>query len=108
MSLTDIRRTERVALCQTFKEVGPEAPTLCSKWTASDVAAHLVVSERYAGLPMAIAYPLRFALPTRMRERAMASVRAVGERQIRDLKPKGWDWLLRRLAAGPPALHRRK
>ena len=107
MDLTDIRHAERVALCQTFTEVGPEAPTLCSKWTAADLAAHVVVSERYAGVPMAIAYPLRRVVPARTRERAMASLQVVGERQIQGLKPKGWDWLLKRLAAGPPALHRR-
>ena len=105
MNLTDLRRAERAALCETLAEVGPDAPTLCDEWAASDIAAHIVVSERYGGVPMVIAYPLRRVLTTRTRERAMTKLRAVGERQIRALKPRGWDWLMKRLKAGPPRLH---
>jgi uncharacterized protein (TIGR03085 family) len=39
-------RRERVALCDLFVEVGPDAPTLCGEWTTRDLAAHLVVRER--------------------------------------------------------------
>ncbi len=73
MTLTEIRQEEREALCRTLSQVGPGAPTLCSKWTTAELAAHLVVSERYGGLPLVVAYPLRRALPTQVRERAMAS-----------------------------------
>ncbi|MFL6079966.1 MAG: TIGR03085 family metal-binding protein [Ornithinibacter sp.] len=36
---------EREALCDTFLELGPDAPTLCSPWLTRDLAAHLVVRE---------------------------------------------------------------
>lgn len=106
MNLTEIRRSERVALCSTLAEVGPAAPTLCSKWTASDLAGHLVVSERYWGLPMVVGYPLRRVLPTKVTERAMVTLQQVGEKQITGLTERGWDWLLSRLEAGPPTSYR--
>src|ERR1700733_6055540 len=37
---------ERSALVDTFRQVGPDAPTLCAGWTTRDLAAHLVVRER--------------------------------------------------------------
>lgn len=39
-------RSERVALCDLFDEVGPDAPTLDEGWTTFDLAAHLTVRER--------------------------------------------------------------
>jgi uncharacterized protein (TIGR03085 family) len=46
---------ERLALCATLDQVGPDAPTLCAGWTARDLAAHLVLRERRvvaaAGIP---------------------------------------------------------
>jgi len=46
---------ERLALCSTLTEVGPDAPTLCAGWTARDLAAHLVLRETRldasAGIP---------------------------------------------------------
>jgi uncharacterized protein (TIGR03085 family) len=48
-------RDERLALCSTLTEVGPDAATLCAGWTARDLAAHLVLRERRldaaAGIP---------------------------------------------------------
>jgi uncharacterized protein (TIGR03085 family) len=48
-------RDERLGLCSTLTEVGPDAPTLCAGWTARDLAAHLVLRERRmdaaAGIP---------------------------------------------------------
>ncbi len=38
-------QAERSALCDTFLELGPDAPTLCSPWRTRDLAAHLVVRE---------------------------------------------------------------
>jgi len=106
MSLTQLRRQERAAACLTFRELGPEVPTLCSQWSAADLAGHLVISERYGGVPMVVAYPLRRVLPGSVRDHLMRSARAVGDRQITAAKAKGWDWLLRRLEAGPPAAYR--
>jgi uncharacterized protein (TIGR03085 family) len=36
---------ERAALARTFRETGPDAPTLCSGWATRDLLAHLVVRE---------------------------------------------------------------
>jgi uncharacterized protein (TIGR03085 family) len=37
--------TERIALADELIRVGPDAPTLCTGWSAGDLAAHLVVRE---------------------------------------------------------------
>jgi uncharacterized protein (TIGR03085 family) len=102
MSLTDLRRRERVAVCMTLREVGPDAPTLCSQWSAADIAAHLVASERGWGLPMVVGYGLRRVLPATVTRRGMQSLRTIGDRQLQRAKHHGWDWLLHRLEAGPP------
>ncbi|MFC5830867.1 TIGR03085 family metal-binding protein [Nonomuraea insulae] len=39
-------RGERSALCDLLDRLGPDEPTLCTGWTTSDLAAHLVVRER--------------------------------------------------------------
>jgi len=39
---------ERQALADALLEAGPDAPTLCTGWTAADLAAHLVARERRA------------------------------------------------------------
>lgn len=36
---------ERRQLAELFREVGPDAPTLCDGWTTRDLAVHLVVRE---------------------------------------------------------------
>ncbi len=41
-----VARAERLALCDTFVELGPDAPTLCDPWRTRDLAAHLVIRER--------------------------------------------------------------
>jgi uncharacterized protein (TIGR03085 family) len=42
---------ERHALADTLIRVGPDAPTLCTGWSAADLAAHLVIRE---GRPLAM------------------------------------------------------
>ena len=106
IGLTELRSRERVALGATLRDVGPDAPTLCVPWTSADIAAHLVVSERAWGLPMVFAYRLRRVLPARVTLRAMRSLSAVGERQNAKAKRRGWDFLLERLASGPPPPYR--
>ncbi|PRY30036.1 TIGR03085 family metal-binding protein [Pseudosporangium ferrugineum] len=44
--MTDYARTERALLADLLLEVGPDAPTVCTGWTARDLAAHVVVRER--------------------------------------------------------------
>ena len=107
MLVESVRRAERHAVRSTLARLGPEAPTLCSEWQAADLAAHLVVSEAYRGWPMVVAYRLRRVLPTGVTRRGIRSLQAIGDRQIRAARTKGWDWLLNRLAAGPPSAYSR-
>ena len=44
--MTTPARAERIALCDLFVAVGPDAATLAGDWTTRDLAAHLVVRER--------------------------------------------------------------
>lgn len=41
-----LARRDRLALCDLFDEVGPDAPTLNDGWTTADLAAHLVARDR--------------------------------------------------------------
>jgi uncharacterized protein (TIGR03085 family) len=44
-SASAVARSERLALCDLFEELGADAPTLCEGWTNQDLAAHLVIRE---------------------------------------------------------------
>lgn len=86
--MTHLARIERDALCATFTEVGPEAPTLCSPWKAADLAAHLVVRERRPDLAPGIWLP---ALAART------------DRGMREYAAKPWPELVDLVRSGPPA-----
>jgi uncharacterized protein (TIGR03085 family) len=43
--MTGFAAQERQALAELLAEVGPDAPTLCTGWQTSDLAAHLVLRE---------------------------------------------------------------
>jgi uncharacterized protein (TIGR03085 family) len=51
MSREGVARRERLALCDLFEHLGPNAPTLCEGWTTRHLAAHLVARDRQ---PLAI------------------------------------------------------
>ena len=87
--MTTSARSERLALCDLFLEVGPDAPTLCGSWTTRDLAAHLVVRERR---PDAAAGLVVSAL-----ENHGESVRAAEA-----LRP--YADIVRRVRTGPPLL----
>ena len=79
---------ERAHLCGLLEELGPDAPTLVSPWTAHDLAAHLVLRERdWLAAPGLVlpGGPRRFA-----------------ERRQRALKKKGFPELVATFRAGPP------
>lgn len=44
---TSLARAERRALCELLTTLGPDAPTLCTGWTARHLAAHLHLRETY-------------------------------------------------------------
>src|SRR5438270_2130887 len=41
-----LARRDRLALCDLFDELGPDAPTLDQGWSTADLAAHLVARDR--------------------------------------------------------------
>jgi uncharacterized protein (TIGR03085 family) len=45
--VTRYAKSERTALADTLTAVGPDAPTLCTGWTARDLLAHLLLRERH-------------------------------------------------------------
>jgi len=83
-------RTERNALCDLLRRLGPDAPTLCEGWDTVDLATHLVVRERkpVAGPGLVLGGPFRARL-----EREMARVKAA----------HSYDALVALVRAGPPA-----
>jgi uncharacterized protein (TIGR03085 family) len=60
-------RQERAALADLFEAVGPDAPTLCSPWTAADLVAHLVARERRPLASVGLAVPRLGAVSERAR-----------------------------------------
>jgi len=86
--MTRFARVERHALCDTFEQVGPDAPTLCSPWLTRDLAAHLVVRERRPDAAAGIWVP---GLAGRAE-------------QVQD-GYAAWDWprLVHQVRTGPPS-----
>lgn len=81
---------ERLDLCATLSEAGPDAPTLCGGWSTAQLAAHLVRRERSV-------VELAGRLP-------VASLRQRAERGI-DAYVAATDYaaIVATLQAGPPA-----
>jgi uncharacterized protein (TIGR03085 family) len=86
-AMTHLARLERDALCATLAVVGPAAPTLCSPWTAADLAAHLVLRDRRPDLAPGIWVP---ALAART------------EQGMRRYAAMPWADLVDLVRAGPP------
>jgi uncharacterized protein (TIGR03085 family) len=101
---TAVLRAERAELLGTLRSVGPDAPTLCDGWTAATLAAHIVVSEQQAGVPLSVAYPIWRVASARTGAKLRGSATNIGDRRMVMAEARGWDWLLRRLASGPPRL----
>ena len=89
---------ERQALRSTLEELGPDAPTLVPKWTARDIAPHIVGGELAAGVPVFVARSLvRRSIDVTFLQKA-------GAKQQDRLTGRGWDWALDRLGRNPPRL----
>jgi uncharacterized protein (TIGR03085 family) len=86
--MTRFASSERQSLCDTFEDVGPDAPTRCSPWLTRDLAAHLVVRERRPDVSAAIWLP---AMKGRLEKVQNGYA--------------GWDWLrlVHEVRSGPPA-----
>lgn len=80
---------ERVELAETLRSTDPAAPTLCGKWSAAQLGAHLVLRERSAT-------ELLGRLPS-------ARAHAVAQRAIdRYVTRTPYAELVAAVAAGPP------
>lgn len=91
MATGTVAATERAALCDTFVEVGPDAPTLCSPWVARDLAAHLVLRERRPDVAVGAWVPiLSERLEREQRELALTTL---------------WSDLVEQVRGGPPSWH---
>jgi len=99
-----LHRAERAELLETFRRAGPGAPTLCEGWSVRTLAAHLVVSEQYAGLPMTVSYPVWRVVGARTGAALRNSITGPMLRNMAKAERRGWEWLLARLEAGPPRL----
>ncbi|MFI1012310.1 TIGR03085 family metal-binding protein [Streptomyces sp. NPDC020965] len=82
-------KRERLLLADLLEAVGPDAPTLCTGWTARDLAAHVVVRERR---PDAAGGILIGALRNRL-ERVQAEFAA-----------KPYEELIQLIRTGPPRM----
>ena len=98
VTIRDDVEAERALLADSLAAVGPQARTACGDWTAFDLAAHVVASDRAAG---AFAYCIR-VLATRgvqFRPKPEAVKWAI-RRERRD----GYSALIRRLRQRSPRL----
>ena len=86
--MTSLARRERLALCETALQQGPDAATLCDPWDVRQLVCHLLVRERR---PIAAA-GIQIAPLSGLTERAMA-----------DLEGKDFGRLVDRLRR-PPAV----
>jgi uncharacterized protein (TIGR03085 family) len=85
--MTRFARIERQGLCDTFKQVGPDAPTLCPPWLTRDLAAHLVIRERRPDAAAGMVVPV-LAGHLEQVQNGLAA----------------WDWprLVEKVRSGPP------
>jgi uncharacterized protein (TIGR03085 family) len=81
-------RRERLALCDLFEQVGPDAPTLSGDWTTRDLAAHLVVRERRLDAAAGIVIPPLAGYTEKVQQQ-------VAERE--------WGALVHAVRRGPPS-----
>jgi uncharacterized protein (TIGR03085 family) len=92
VSATDVLLKERHAMCDTFVETGPDAPTLCVGWLTADLAAHLLAREKRPDAGPGIVLPGPFAHHT--------------GKVMEGFKAKGYDTMIAMLRRGPPRLFR--
>jgi uncharacterized protein (TIGR03085 family) len=87
--LSGYARVERAAFADTLVRVGPDAPTLCTGWSAADLAAHVVIRD---ARPLAAAGI--FVKP-------LAPVTRRAQDAVKERTP--FEALVGRVRRGPPA-----
>lgn len=95
--------TERRCLAQTFRDVGPDRPTLAGAWTTTDLAAHVVATEQLAGVPSFVGRVVVARYGWRLNE----LFRSTYQRDVRRFRRLGFDTAVERLSGDPPRLLRR-
>jgi uncharacterized protein (TIGR03085 family) len=103
-ALVATHRVERAELVATLHRVGPDAPTLCEEWAATQIASHLVASEAQAGLWWAVGWPVRRVLGPTRTTTILERGQPLFESAMRRQEEAGWPALLSRLESGPPRL----
>ena len=77
-------------MCDLLDEIGPSVPTLIERWTAHDLAAHIVLRERDLVAGPCLVLPGAFQRFAERRRAMLAESREFG-------------WLVARIRSGPPA-----
>ncbi len=88
--VTHYAQAERVALCNTLRAVGPDAPTLCAPWRTRELAAHLVIRENRPDLAAGM-------FVGKLADRLDAA--------ITDRAQQEWESLVTQVQQGPPIWH---
>ena len=86
MSLTS---NERAAICDSFEEFGPDAPTLCEGWNTRDLLAHMLVRERRPDAGAGLVVPF---------------LRKHLEQVTEEYKAEPWNKMVKTFRDGPPIL----
>lgn len=87
--MTEYARAERLALAAEMAKLGPDAPTLCTGWTARDLAAHIVVRERRPDAALGIVLKAVAGYTRTVQQRAAAQDFPVLLEQLR--RPPAWS-----------------
>lgn len=106
MGLADDIERERQACADTLEAVGPDAPTLCTPWTAADVAAHLSLADGIGRYPVFVARTAIARWGLRVGQPA-ARMPRVASAPLRRARRKGFQWAIGRIRQPPPPLHSR-
>ncbi len=85
--MSSYARSERQALVDLLLQVGPDAPTLCEGWSATDLAAHLVVRERRPDALAGIVIKPLSGYTARIQD---------------EVRSRPWDKLVETVRTGPP------
>jgi len=78
----------RADFVSALKDVGPDAPTLCTGWNARDLAAHVIIRERRPDAALGIVVPFASTYT----DKVMAEYR-----------DKDWETLVSLIEGGAPA-----
>lgn len=94
----DVAR-ERAELRATLAAVGPDAPSGCGTWSATDLAVHVAIGEVFGGMTTA---PFRLLVARGVRLDRMAGASRIAHRRYR--RRHDFDWAMRRLGGESPRL----